>query len=217
MVTLPGNKVQVSGPDVARADEVLTPEALAFVADLQARFGPDRDALLAARAARHAELASGRRVDVGTAEIRDADWQVPPAPPGLVDRRVEITGPTEPKMAINALNCGANVWLADLEDANTPHWRNVVGGQVVLRDAVRKTLAFTAPDGREYRLREDGALPTIVPRPRGWHLPAATPSPRSWSAGWWPRRSPGSASWTGWTTRGGCSSRWPSPTGSPSS
>jgi malate synthase len=88
-----------------------------------------------------------------------------------VDRRVEITGPTEPKMAVNALNCGANVWLADLEDANTPHWRNVVGGQVVLRDAVRRTLAFTAPDGREYRLREDGVLPTIVPRPRGWHLP----------------------------------------------
>ena len=74
-------------------------------------------------------------------------------------------------MAINALNCGANVWLADLEDANTPHWRNVVGGQVVLRDAVRRTLAFTAPDGKEYRLREDGDLPTIVPRPRGWHLP----------------------------------------------
>jgi malate synthase len=74
-------------------------------------------------------------------------------------------------MAINALNCGANVWLADLEDANTPHWRNVVGGQVVLRDAVRRKLAFTAPDGREYRIREDAVLPTIVPRPRGWHLP----------------------------------------------
>ena len=96
---------------------------------------------------------------------------MPPPPPGLVDRRVEITGPTEPKMAINALNCGANVWLADLEDANTPHWRNVVGGQVVLKDAVRRTLSFTSPEGREYRLREDGELPTIVPRPRGWHLP----------------------------------------------
>jgi malate synthase len=82
-----------------------------------------------------------------------------------------MTGPTEPKMAVNALNCGANVWLADLEDANTPHWRNVVGGQVVLRDAVRRTLAHTAPDGREYRIREDAVLPTIVPRPRGWHLP----------------------------------------------
>lgn len=84
---------------------------------------------------------------------------------------MEITGPTEPKMAVNALNCGANVWLADLEDANTPHWRNVVGGQVVLRDAVRRQLEFTAPDGREYRIREDAVLPTIVPRPRGWHLP----------------------------------------------
>ena len=103
--------------------------------------------------------------------MREGAWQVPPPPPGLVDRRVEITGPTEPKMAINALNCGANVWLADLEDANTPHWRNVVGGQVVLKDAVRRTLSFTSPDGKEYRLREDGELPTIVPRPRGWHLP----------------------------------------------
>jgi malate synthase len=164
--------VQVSGPDVARAGEVLTPEALAFVADLQNRFGAERDALLAARTARRAEIARAGRIDFPpeTAGIRDADWRVPPAPPGLVDRRVEITGPTEPKMAINALNCGANVWLADLEDANTPHWRNVVGGQVVLRDAVRRQLEFTAPDGREYRIREDAVLPTIVPRPRGWHL-----------------------------------------------
>src|SRR4051794_28753363 len=165
--------VRVEGPPVERGEEVLTPEALAFVADLQTRFGAHRDALLAARAVRRAEIAAARRIDFReeTADVRSASWQVPPAPPGLVDRRVEITGPTEPKMAINALNCGANVWLADLEDANTPHWRNVVGGQVVLRDAVRRTLSFTAPDGREYRLREDGELPTIVPRPRGWHLP----------------------------------------------
>lgn len=165
--------VRVVGPDVDRAGEVLTPEALAFVGDLQSRFGAQRDALLAARAVRRAEIAAAGTIDVrpGTAEIRDGDWRVPPPPPGLVDRRVEITGPTEPKMAVNALNCGADVWLADLEDANTPHWRNVVGGQVVLRDAVRRTLAFTSPEGREYRLREDGRLPTIVPRPRGWHLP----------------------------------------------
>ncbi len=165
--------VRVVGPDVERAGEVLTPEALAFVGDLQRRFGAQRDALLAARGARRAEIAAARTIDVrpGTADIRDGDWRVPPPPPGLVDRRVEITGPTEPKMAVNALNCGADVWLADLEDANTPHWRNVVGGQVVLRDAVRRTLAFSSADGREYRLREDGELPTIVPRPRGWHLP----------------------------------------------
>ncbi|MGY1770017.1 malate synthase A [Blastococcus sp. SYSU D00813] len=165
--------VRVVGPDVDRAGEVLTPEALAFVGDLQSRFGTQRDALLAARAVRRAEIAAAGTIDFrpGTAEVRDGDWRVPPPPPGLVDRRVEITGPTEPKMAVNALNCGADVWLADLEDANTPHWRNVVGGQVVLRDAVRRTLASTSPDGREYRLREDGDLPTIVPRPRGWHLP----------------------------------------------
>src|SRR5215218_3480993 len=165
--------VRVEGPPVEREEEVLTPEALAFVADLQTRFGAHRDALLAARATRRAEIAAERRIDFRpeTREIRDGDWRVPPPPPGLVDRRVEITGPTEPKMAVNALNCGANVWLADLEDANTPHWRNVVGGQVVLRDAVRRTLSYTSPEGREYRLREDGELPTIVPRPRGWHLP----------------------------------------------
>ena len=165
--------VRVEGPAVERGDEILTPEALEFVADLQRRFGAHRDALLEARATRRAEIAAARRIDFRpeTAEIREGSWQVPPAPLGLVDRRVEITGPTEPKMAVNALNCGADVWLADLEDANTPHWRNVVGGQVVLHDAVRRTLSFTSPDGKDYRLREDGELPTIVPRPRGWHLP----------------------------------------------
>jgi malate synthase len=165
--------VRVAGPAVERGEEVLTPEALQFVGDLQVRFGEQRDALLEARAARRAEIAAASRLDVRpeTADVRAGDWRVPPPPPGLVDRRVEITGPTEPKMAVNALNCGAQVWLADLEDANTPHWRNVVGGQVVLRDAVRRTLSFTSPEGREYRLREDGPLPTIVPRPRGWHLP----------------------------------------------
>jgi malate synthase len=164
--------VRVEGPAVERGEEILTPDALAFVADLQTRFGAHRDALLAARATRRAQIAAARRIDFRpeTAAVRERDWQVPPPPPGLVDRRVEITGPTEPKMAINALNCGASVWLADLEDANTPHWRNVVGGQVVLHDAVRRTLSFTSPEGREYRLREDGELPTIVPRPRGWHL-----------------------------------------------
>ncbi|HEV7211007.1 MAG TPA: malate synthase A [Blastococcus sp.] len=165
--------VRVEGPAVERGEEILTPAALEFVADLQTRFGTHRDALLAARGARHAEIAAARRIDfrADSRPVREGDWRVPPPPPGLVDRRVEITGPTEPKMAINALNCGANVWLADLEDANTPHWRNVVGGQVVLHDAVRRTLSFTSPEGREYRLRDDGDLPTIVPRPRGWHLP----------------------------------------------
>ena len=132
--------VRVEGPAVERGEEILTPQALAFLADLQGRFGPRRDELLALRRDRRAEIAAARRIDFRpeTQAVRTGEWQVPPPPPGLVDRRVEITGPTEPKMAINALNCGANVWLADLEDANTPHWRNVVGGQVVLKDAVRR-------------------------------------------------------------------------------
>ncbi len=102
--------------------------------------------------------------------MREAEWQVPPPAPGLIDRRVEITGPTERKMAINALNSGAKVWLADLEDANTPHWTNVVEGQVNLYDAVRRTISYDAPDGRHYSIA-DGPVPTIVMRPRGWHLP----------------------------------------------
>ena len=165
--------VRVEGPPVERGEQILTPEALAFVADLQIRFGAHRDALLAARTVRRTQIAAAGWIDFreDSAAVRAGNWRVPPPPPGLVDRRVEITGPTEPKMAINALNCGANVWLADLEDANTPHWRNVVGGQLVLHDAVRRTLRHTAADGRTYRLDEDGELPTIVPRPRGWHLP----------------------------------------------
>ncbi len=101
--------------------------------------------------------------------IRESEWRVAPAPADLVDRRVEITGPPERKMTINALNSGARVWLADLEDASTPHWGNVVGGQVNLRDAIRREVDFTSPDGKRYALH-DGRLATIVMRPRGWHL-----------------------------------------------
>jgi malate synthase len=163
----------VTGPPVERSDEVLTPAALDFVADLHRRFAGTRAALLAQRAERRAEVARTGRLAFRpeTAEIRDGTWQVAPAPADLTDRRVEITGPTERKMMINALNSGAKVWLADLEDANTPHWRNVVGGQVNLLDAVRGTAALTGPDGREYALRTDTPLATIVARPRGWHLP----------------------------------------------
>ncbi len=165
--------VSVVGPDVDRSQEILTPEALGFVAQLQRRFGERREQLLTERAVRREQIAASGRLDflAETKSVRDGDWKVPPPPADLTDRRVEITGPTEPKMAINALNCGAQVWLADLEDANTPHWRNVIGGQVVLADAVRGKLAFDGPDGREYRLRTDVSRPVIVPRPRGWHLP----------------------------------------------
>jgi malate synthase len=152
--------------------EILTTETLAFVADLQRLFGPRRDALLARRAERRAEIARTGRLDflAETRDIREADWSVPPAPADLTDRRVEITGPTERKMSINALNSGARVWLADHEDANTPHWSNVVGGQENLFEAVRRTIAFSSPDGRHYSLRTDRPLPTVVMRPRGWHL-----------------------------------------------
>jgi malate synthase len=165
----------VDGPPVERSDEVLTPEALAFVADLQRRFGARRDELLRARVARREALAAGGALDFlpDTADVREGDWTVAAPPPALLDRRVEITGPTDRKMAINALNSGAKVWLADLEDANTPHWHNVVGGQVTLRDAVRGTIAYTSPEGKHYALRDADATPVIVPRPRGWHFDEA--------------------------------------------
>jgi malate synthase len=164
--------LRVEGPAVPRQEEVLTPAALEFVADLQREFGARRDELLARRKERRDEIARTHRLDflAETQGVRDASWAVAPAPPDLTDRRVEITGPTEPKMAINALNSGAEVWLADLEDANTPHWNNVVGGQLTLHDAVRRRLSFTSPEGKEYRLREDGRLAVLVVRPRGWHL-----------------------------------------------
>jgi malate synthase len=150
--------------------EILSPEAVAFVADLNRRFRPRRNELLAARAARRAEIAAGGTLGFlpETAEIRAAQWSAPAAPADLVDRRVEITGPTERKMTINALNSGAKVWLADLEDANTPHWSNVVDGQQNLYDAIRRTITLTTPS-KTYELG-GGPYPTIVVRPRGWHL-----------------------------------------------
>ena len=164
--------IDVTGPPVERSEEILTPDALEFVADLQRRFGGTRDSLLAARRERRQAIARTGRLDFlpGTAGVRDGDWSVAPVPADLQDRRVEITGPTERKMAINALNSGARVWLADLEDANTPHWQNVIGGQLTLRDAVRRTIEFTSPEGKHYALADPDQIPVIVPRPRGWHF-----------------------------------------------
>jgi malate synthase len=157
------------GP-VPGSDRVLTEPALAFVADLQRRFGPLRLELLRRREDRQAELDAGVRPDflVSTRDVREAAWAVAPAPADLDDRRVEITGPAEPKMMINALNSGARVFMADLEDALSPTWANVVGGQAALLDAVRRELTFDSPEGRTYRLNE--RIATLLIRPRGWHL-----------------------------------------------
>jgi malate synthase len=162
--------IEVSGPSVAGAERVLTPAALEFLAELQTRFGQARLDLLGRRVERQAEIDAGGSLGFSpaTREVRDGDWTVAPAPPDLDDRRVEITGPAEPKMMINALNSGARVFMADLEDALSPTWANVVGGQAALMDAVRGTLAFDSPEGKAYRLAERTA--TLVVRPRGWHL-----------------------------------------------
>src|SRR5229473_6152086 len=165
--------VEITGPDGDRYDEILTPEALGLIAALQREFGPRRAELLAARAARQEGLSAGGMLDFlpGTQQIRqDTSWRVAPPAPGLVDRRVEITGPTERKMTINALNSGANVWLADFEDANTPLWENMIIGQLNLLDALDRTIDFTSEEGKSYRLRPAEELATIVVRPRGWHL-----------------------------------------------
>jgi malate synthase len=164
--------IEIIGDEVERGGEILTPEALGFVAELQRRFGTRRDELLALRVERQEQVARTRRLDFlpETADVRAADWTVAPAPADLQDRRVEITGPTDRKMTINALSSGARVWLADMEDASTPHWDNVVGGQVNLFDAIRRDISFASPQGKTYELRRDQRLATIVMRPRGWHF-----------------------------------------------
>ncbi|TXS57498.1 malate synthase A [Streptomyces sp. t39] len=164
----------VEAEPLPRQDEVLTDAALAFVAELHRRFTPRRDELLARRAERRAEIARTSTLDFlpETAAIRaDDSWRVAPAPAALDDRRVEITGPTDRKMTINALNSGARVWLADFEDASAPTWENVVLGQLNLIDAYERRIDFTDPgSGKSYALRPAEELATVVMRPRGWHL-----------------------------------------------
>lgn len=164
----------VDAEPLPRQEEVLTEPALAFLAALHRRFTPRRDELLARRAERRAEIARTSTLDFlpETAAIRaDDSWRVAPAPEALTDRRVEITGPTDRKMTVNALNSGAKVWLADFEDASAPTWENVVTGQLSLIDAYRRAIDFTDPkSGKSYALRPDGELATVVMRPRGWHL-----------------------------------------------
>ena len=167
-----GPRIDVTGRPFDRSDEILTPEALQFLTELHDRFASTRHERLADRQRRRYEIGNGRdpRFREDTRAIReDAEWQVAGAGPGLEDRRVEITGPTDPKMTINAMNSGAKVWLADQEDATSPTWRNVIGGQLSLFDAIREQLEYTSPDGKEYRITAE-RTPTIVMRPRGWHL-----------------------------------------------
>ncbi len=163
--------VEILGHAEPRFDEILTDEALAFVAGLQREFGARRAELLEARAERQTRLDEGERPAFleATRSVRESEWTVAPAPPDLRDRRVEITGPTDRKMVINALNSGARCFMADFEDSNAPTWSNMVGGQVNLADAVRRAIELTGPDGREYRLVDRPA--TLLIRPRGWHLP----------------------------------------------
>ncbi|HUY47011.1 MAG TPA: malate synthase A [Streptosporangiaceae bacterium] len=165
--------VEITGPREDRYDEILTPAALSLIAALQRELGGRRAELLAARAARQQELSAGAMLDFlpATRRIRDdPGWRVAAPAPGLVDRRVEITGPTDRKMTINALNSGAKVWLADFEDANTPFWQNMITGQLNLIGALDRTLDFTSAEGKSYQLAPDSELATIVVRPRGWHL-----------------------------------------------
>ena len=166
-------RLEITGPAGDRYEEILSPRALELLVALHDELAERRAEALAARRRRQAELSGGAMLDFlpATAAIReDTSWRVAPPAPGLEDRRVEITGPTDRKMTINALNSGANVWLADFEDANTPLWENMIGGQLNLKDALDRTIDFTSEEGKTYALRPDAELATIVARPRGWHL-----------------------------------------------
>ena len=162
--------IAITRPTDAVESEILTPDAIRFVADLARQFSGRRDQLLKLRAIRQKEIDSGHFPDFlpDTAEVRAGDWRVAPIPRDLMDRRVEITGPVDRKMVINALNSGASTYMADFEDSNSPTWENCIDGQANLRDAVRRTIEYTSPEGKEYRLNPK--LATLIVRPRGWHL-----------------------------------------------
>jgi malate synthase len=166
------NGVALLIPSDQRTRQILTPEAMAFIADLERKFGGRRRELLEARAERQRRLDAGERPSFlkETEHIRDSDWRVAPLPADLLDRRVEITGPVDRKMIINALNSGANVFMADFEDSNTPTWSNLIEGHHNLRDAIRKTITYEDPKtAKAYKLNDRVAV--LIVRPRGWHLP----------------------------------------------
>ncbi len=166
----PQDNITVTSAMTPAFQEILTPEALAFVASLFREFGAEVEKLLAVRVQRQAEIRAGKRLDFlpETANIRASDWKVAPIPKDLQDRRVEITGPVDRKMIINALNSGAKAFMADFEDSLTPGWKQVVEGQINLRDAVNRTITYKSPEGKEYALNKETAV--LIIRPRGWHL-----------------------------------------------
>lgn len=166
-------RLTLTTPAVPGTEAILSPEALAFVADLAARFGPERDRLLQRRRERQARLNAGELPTFlpETAAIRAGDWKVAAIPPDLLDRRVEITGPVDRKMVINALNSGARTFMADFEDSSAPSWSNMLHGQQNLFDAVRRQIEFSSDKGKQYQLNEEPAV--LLVRPRGWHLPEA--------------------------------------------
>ncbi|MGI8857272.1 MAG: malate synthase A [Thermomicrobiales bacterium] len=169
--TLPSVEgVEVTGVVTPAYAEILTADALVFVAKLSRAFEERRQELLQRRVARQSEIDAGTMPDFlpETRAIREGGWTIAPEPADLQDRRVEITGPVDRKMIINALNCGAKVFMADFEDANAPTWANNIEGQINLRDAINKSITFENPDGRMYRLNE--TIATLMVRPRGWHL-----------------------------------------------
>ncbi len=163
--------VRVLGTITPEYAQIITPEALAFLAKLHRNFEKRRSELLARRVVRQVEIDAGKLPDFlpETADIRAANWTVAPVLKDLQDRRVEITGPTDRKLVINALNCGANMFMADFEDSSTPTWDNQVQGQINIRDAVAGTISFASPEGKQYNLNDKVA--TLLVRPRGWHLP----------------------------------------------
>src|SRR5215831_14313974 len=166
-----GPGVEITGRITPEYAQILTPEAVAFAAKLQRAFGGRRNELLALRATRQAEFDAGKMPDFlpGTRAVREGDWTCAPIPDDIVDRRVEITGPVDRKMIVNALNSGASVFMADFEDANTPRWDNNIQGHLNLRDAIRRRIDYVSPEGKSYKLEQKVA--TLFVRPRGWHLP----------------------------------------------
>src|SRR3984957_5918412 len=162
--------VKIEGTAGAAEREILTPQAIEFVAALSANFEAERQRLLAARVTRGEALRKGQLYDFlpETASVREGEWRVAPIPADLQDRRTEITGPVDRKMVINALNAGAKVFMADFEDSTAPTWPNVIEGQMNLRDAIRREINFASPEGKQYKLNEKTA--TLFVRPRGWHL-----------------------------------------------